>query len=82
MISRFNFLLILASFYTLPESQIYHSAGPGASGGWTIIAIHDSMKSWERFREEVLGPAMAKGITVGFTSSPQELTFEVDTHLT
>lgn len=66
----------------LPDGQIYHSAGPGASGGWTIIAIHDSKKSWERFRDGVLGPAMAKGIKGGFTAPPQELTFEVDTHLT
>ena len=38
---------------SLPEGQIFHAAGPSADG-WTIIAIHDSQESWERFRDEKL----------------------------
>ncbi len=60
----------------LPEGQLFHAAGPSA-GGWTIVAIHDSQESWERFRDEVLMPRMSQGIEGGFTSPPQETTFEV-----
>jgi hypothetical protein len=60
----------------LPEGQIFHAAGP-SNGGWTIIAVHDSRESWERFRDNVLGPALGEGIEGGFTSPPQETAFEV-----
>ena len=60
----------------LPKGQIYHAAGASA-GGWTIIAIHDSKKSWEQFRDEILMPRMQKGIKGGFPTPPQETTFEV-----
>jgi len=61
---------------TLPEGQIFHVAGPSA-GGWTIVAVHDSKESWERFRDGVLMPHLKKGIKGGFTGRPQETTFEV-----
>jgi hypothetical protein len=61
---------------TLPDGQIYHAAGPSA-GGWTIIAVHDSKQSWERFRDNVLMPRMRQGIKGGFEGPPQETTFEV-----
>jgi hypothetical protein len=60
----------------LPAGQVTHIAGPSADG-WTIVAVHDSQASWERFRDEVLMPAMGRGIAGGFTSPPQETTFEV-----
>ncbi len=60
----------------LPKGQTFHAAGP-SSGGWTIVAIHDSKESWERFRDEILRPAMDKGIKDGFTSPPQETGFDV-----
>jgi len=60
----------------LPDGQLFHAAGPSA-GGWTIIAVHDSQESWERFRDGVLIPRMAQGIEGGFTAPPQETTFEV-----
>ncbi|MEA3246315.1 MAG: hypothetical protein U9Q74_09190 [Gemmatimonadota bacterium] len=60
----------------LPKGQIYHAAGASA-GGWTIIAIHDSKESWEAFRDKILMPKMQAGIKGGFTSPPQETTFEV-----
>ena len=63
----------------LPQGQIFHVAGPGSSGGWTIVAIHDSEDSWVQFRDEILGPALGEGVEGGFTSPPQEQTFEVDT---
>jgi hypothetical protein len=65
----------------LPGGQIFHAAGPDAGGGWTIVAVHDSKESWEQFRDGILGPALSKGIDGGFTSTPQERTFEVDTRL-
>ena len=50
--------------------------------GWTIVAIHDSRESWERFRDGVLMPRMAQGIEGGFTAPPQETTFEVYNQVT
>ena len=61
----------------LPEGQRFHVAGPSA-GGWTIVAIHESRESWERFRDDILMPRMAEGIEGGFASPPQETTFEVE----
>ena len=55
----------------LPKGQIFHAAGP-SSDGWTIVAIHESKKSWEQFRDGILMPRMQKGIKVGFNNPPQE----------
>ena len=60
----------------LPEGQIFHAAGPSAEG-WTIVAIHDSQESWERFRDDVLMPRMSAGIDGGFTAPPEETAFAV-----
>jgi hypothetical protein len=64
----------------LPDGQRFHAAGPSADG-WTIVAIHDSQESWERFRDGVLMPRMAAGIEGGFTSPPTETTFPVHNQL-
>lgn len=61
---------------TLPKGQVYHAAGPSA-GGWTIIAIHDSKASWERFRDDILMPRLKQGVKGGFATPPQEQVFEV-----
>ena len=61
---------------SLPEGQISHVAGPSADG-WTIVAIHDSQESWERFRDETLMPRMSEGIEGGFSTPPEETTFPV-----
>jgi hypothetical protein len=61
---------------SLPKGQIFHAAGP-SPGGWTIVAIHDSKESWQRFRDDILMPTMKKGIKGGFTAPPQETAFEV-----
>jgi hypothetical protein len=61
---------------SLPDGQLSHLAGPSADG-WTIVAIHDSKESWERFRDETLMPRMQAGIDGGFSAPPQETTFEV-----
>ena len=61
---------------SLPKGQTFHTAGPSA-GGWTIVAVHDSKESWEKFRDNTLMPRMQQGIKGGFTSPPQETTFEV-----
>jgi hypothetical protein len=61
---------------SLPKGQILHVAGPSA-GGWTIVAVHESKESWERFRDDTLMPQMKKGINGGFTAPPQETAFDV-----
>lgn len=61
---------------SLPAGQVFHAAGP-SDGGWTIVAIHDSKESWEKFRDEILMPRMAQGVEGGFTVMPQETAFEV-----
>jgi len=55
----------------LPKGQLFHFAGPSA-GGWTIVALHDSKKSWVKFRDEVLLPKFKQGIKGGFKTPPQE----------
>ena len=65
----------------LPEGQIFHAAGPSQEG-WTIVAIHDSRENWERFRDDTLMPRLQAGIEGGFTSPPQETTFEVENQQT
>jgi hypothetical protein len=61
---------------SLPEGQIFHAAGP-STGGWTIMAVHDSQGSWERFRDNILMPRMQEGIEGGFPTPPQETAVDV-----
>lgn len=61
---------------SLPQGQIFHLAGPSA-GGWTIVAMHETKESWERFRDGVLMPRLQQGVAGGFTAPPQEQAFEV-----
>ena len=60
----------------LPDGQIFHAAGP-SEGGWTVVAVHDSKESWERFRDGILMPRMQAGIEGGFPTPPQETAFDV-----
>jgi hypothetical protein len=64
------------SLTELPEGQIFHAAGP-SEGGWTIMAVHDSQESWERFRDGVLIPRMEAGIEGGFAAPPQETAIDL-----
>ena len=61
---------------TLPDGQIFHVAGP-SSDGWTIVAVHETRESWERFRDEILIPRMQQGIEGGLPAPPVESTMEV-----
>jgi hypothetical protein len=61
---------------SLPDGQIFHAAGASANG-WTVVAIHQSQESWERFRDSILLPRLQQGISGGFTTPPQETSFEV-----
>jgi hypothetical protein len=65
----------------LPDGQIFHAAGPSQEG-WTIVAIHESQQSWERFRNDTLMPQLQSGIEGGFASPPEETTFEVENQQT
>jgi hypothetical protein len=60
----------------LPDGQIFHAAGPSGDG-WTVIAIHDSKESWEKFRDEILLPRLQAGIEGGFTAPAQETEVEL-----
>ena len=60
----------------VPAGQLFHAAGP-SKGGWTIMAVHESQESWERFRDDVLMPRFQQGIEGGFTAMPEETTIDV-----
>jgi hypothetical protein len=60
----------------LPEGQIFHAAGP-SEGGWTIVAVHESQASWEKFRDEILMPRMQAGIEGGFPTPPEGRTIDL-----
>jgi hypothetical protein len=60
----------------LPEGQIFHAAGPSPDG-WTIMAVHESQASWEKFRDEILLPRMQAGIDGGFATPPEETPVDV-----
>jgi hypothetical protein len=64
----------------LPDGQIFHAAG-ASPGGWTIMAVHESKASWEKFRDNTLMPSMQAGIEGGFTSPPQETEVDISTLL-
>ena len=61
---------------SLPKGQIFHAAGP-SEGGWTVVAVHDSKESWERFRDDILMPRLQQGVQGGFATPPQETAFDV-----
>lgn len=61
---------------SLPKGQIFHAAGASAAG-WTVVAVHDSKESWERFRDDILLPLLQKGVKGGFAGPPVETAFEV-----
>ena len=61
----------------LPEGQIFHTAGPSVDGYWTIVAVHETKESWERFRDSILMPRLKEGVKGGFTTPAEETAFEV-----
>jgi len=61
---------------SLPEGQVFHAAGPSADG-WTILAVHESKESWERFRDGTLVPRMQQGIEGGFPTPPEETAIDL-----
>ena len=64
----------------LPDGQIFHAAG-ASPGGWTIVAVHESKQSWEKFRDDILMPRMQAGIQGGFVAPPQETEIDISTLL-
>ena len=65
---------------TLPEGQIFHMGG-ASEGGWTIVAVHESKESWERFRDETLLPTLQAGVEGGFPTPPHETAIDIATLL-
>ena len=61
---------------SLPVGQTYHFAG-STGDGWIVIALWDSVESWERFRDETLLPGLQGLGDAGFPTPPEETTFEV-----
>jgi hypothetical protein len=64
----------------LPAGQVYHAAGP-TDGGWLVVAVWDSQKSFDQFVSESLMPALEK-VKGGFAGPPQQRTTEVANLLT
>jgi hypothetical protein len=64
----------------LPAGQVYHAAGP-TDGGWLIVAVWDSQKSFDQFVDKTLMPALQK-VKGGFAGPPQQRTTEVANLLT
>ena len=60
----------------LPVGQIFH-AGGAVPGGWTIIAVHESKESWEKFRDGTLLPRLQAGVEGGFPTPPEETEIDV-----
>lgn len=60
----------------LPEGQIMHGAG-ATEGGWTIFAVHETLESWERFRDDILLPKLGAGVEGAFEGPPDEKVFEL-----
>ena len=60
----------------LPDGQIFHAAGATADG-WMIMAVHDTQESWERFRDDILLPALQAGIKGGFEVPPEETVIDL-----
>jgi hypothetical protein len=61
---------------SLPDGQIFHAAGASA-GGWTIMAVHESKESWERFRDGILLPTLQAGVEGGFPTPPEEIAVDI-----
>ena len=61
---------------SLPDGQVFHAAG-ASPGGWTIMAIHETQESWEKFRDSILVPAMQAGIEGGFEAPPVETAVDI-----
>jgi hypothetical protein len=60
----------------LPEGQIFHAAGPSGDG-WTIVAVHESKASWEKFRDNTLLPRLQAGVDGGFPTPPVETEIDI-----
>lgn len=60
----------------IPEGQIFHVAGPVASG-WQVTAVQESKASRDRFVAERFLPVMGKGVEGGFTAPPTATGFEI-----
>jgi hypothetical protein len=65
----------------LPDGQVFHAAGPSPDG-WTIMAVHESKESWERYRNEILLPRMEAGIEGSFQTPPEETVVDLDRVMT
>ena len=60
---------------SLPDGQIFHAAGPSPDG-WTVMAVHESKASWEKFRDDILTPRLA-ALEGGFPTPPNEIVIEI-----
>jgi len=64
----------------LPDGQIFHAAGP-IEAGWRIFAVHDTMESWEHFRDDILVPKVQDGIAGALAGPSEETVWELHTLL-
>ena len=64
----------------LPPGQTYHAAGPTADG-FLVVAMWDTKASWEKFRDNTLGPAF-DSVENALPGPPEETEFEVHNEAT
>jgi hypothetical protein len=56
-----------------PDGMVAHFGGPDPSGGWRVTDVWESEADWERFRDEILGPAAQEMNAPPFDSEIGEL---------
>jgi hypothetical protein len=61
----------------LPPGQTQHYAGPSQTG-WVVVAVWDSKRAWDTFRDETLLPALGGLGDSGFPGPPKMTEFEVE----
>jgi hypothetical protein len=59
----------------LPPGQTLHVAGPSGDG-WVVIALWDSLATWEDFRDNTLLPGLGQAEN-GFGGPPEEITLDI-----
>ena len=61
---------------SLPQGQTYHAAGPTDDGGWVVVAMWESQAAFEKFRDDILAPALGR-LTDGLPGPPEATLFDV-----
>jgi hypothetical protein len=60
-----------------PEGLIFHAAWPQDGGGWNVVDFWESREHFDRFQENLLGPALASLGDEGPSGPPNVKEFPV-----